>query len=86
MKMVEDSLYNRFFIIDIIVSDDDSTMRDVLKHPSKGDRGQVLKSPKGKLHTEIPEPDFLADPSPRVNVVAKHLFSIVDERRDLRCG
>ena len=45
LKMVEDALYNSFFIIDIIVSDDDSTMRSVLKHPSKGARGQVLKSP-----------------------------------------
>ena len=43
LKMVEDAFYNRFFIIDVIVSNDDSTMRAVLKHPSKGARGQVLK-------------------------------------------
>ena len=86
LNMVEDAFLNRFFVIDIIVSDDDSTMRAVLKHPSKGDRGQVLKSPKGKLHTEISEPAFLADPSHRVNVVAKHIFSIVNESRDMRCG
>ena len=49
MKMVEDALYNRFFIIYFIVSDDDSTMRAVLKHPSKGARGQVLRSFKEKL-------------------------------------
>ena len=36
LKMVEDAILNRFFVIDIIVSDDDSTMQDVLKHPSKG--------------------------------------------------
>ena len=36
LKMVEDALYNRFLIIDVIVSDDDSTMRAVLKHPYKG--------------------------------------------------
>ena len=47
LKMVEDAFYNRFFIIDVIVSDNDSTMRAVLKHPSKGARGQVLKSSKG---------------------------------------
>ena len=84
LKMVEDALYNHLFIIDVIVSDDDSTMRAVLKHPSKGARGQVLKSSKGKIHTEISKPSFLVDPSHRVKVVAKHIFSIVNERRDLR--
>ena len=48
-KMVEDALYNRFFIIDVIVSKDKSTMQDLLKNTSKGARGQVLKSSKGKL-------------------------------------
>ena len=86
MKMVEDAFLNRFFVIDIIVSDDDSTMQAVLKHPSKGARGQVLKSSKGKLHEDIPEPSFLADPSHSVKVVAKHILSIVNESRDLRCG
>ena len=83
LNMVEDALYNRFFIIDVIVSDDDSTMRAVLKHPSKGARGQVLKSSKGKLDAEIPKPSFLTDPSHRVKVGAKHIFSIVSESRDL---
>ena len=86
IKMVEDSFYNRIFIIDVIVSDDDSTMRDVLKHPSKGAWGQVLKSWKGKLHTEIPEPSFLTDPSHHVKVVAKPIFSIVNKIRDMQCG
>ena len=36
LNMVEDAFYNRFFIIDVIVSNDDSTMRAVLKHPYKG--------------------------------------------------
>ena len=49
LKMVEDAFYNRFFIIDSIVSDGDSTMQAMLKHPSIGVRGQVLKSSKGKL-------------------------------------
>ena len=61
-------------------------MQAVLKHPSKGARGQVLKSSKGKLHEDIPEPSFLAGPSHHVKVVAKHIFSIVNESRDLRCG
>ena len=86
LKMVEDAFLNRFFVIDIIVSNDESTMRAVLKHPSKGAQGQVLKSLKGKLREDITEPSFLADPSHRMKVVAKHIFSIVNESRDLQCG
>ena len=36
LNMVEDAFYNSFFIIDVVVSDNESTMRDVLKHPYKG--------------------------------------------------
>ena len=54
LKMVEDAFYNRFFIIDVIVSDNDSTMQAVLKHPSKGARVQVLNSSEVNLHTETP--------------------------------
>ena len=86
MKMLEDAFYNLFFIVDVIVSTYDSTMRAVLKHPYKVARGKVLKTLKGNLHTEIPEPSFLADPSHRAKVVAKHIFYIVNECRDLRCG
>ena len=60
--MVEDALYNYFFIIYVIFSDDDSTILAVIKHPYKGAQGQFLKSPKGKLDEEIPETFFLADP------------------------
>ena len=52
LMMVEDAFYNRFFIIGVIISDNDSTMRAVIKHPSKGSRGQVLKSSKGKIDEE----------------------------------
>ena len=38
MKMVDDTLYNRFFVIDDIIKNYDSTMQGVLKHPSKGAR------------------------------------------------
>ena len=78
LNMVEDAFYNRFFIIDVIVSDDDSTIRAVLKHPSKGAQGQVLKSSKGKLHTEIPNASFLVDRSHCVKLIAKHILSIVN--------
>ena len=86
MEMVEDAFYNSFFIIDVIVSKDDSTMRAVLKRSSKGSRGQVLKSSKGNLHEDIPKPSFLVDPSHWVKAVAKHIFSIVNESMDMRCG
>ena len=36
LKIVEDAFYNRFFIVDAIVSDDDSKIKAVLKHPSEG--------------------------------------------------
>ena len=86
LNMVEDSLYNHFFIIDFIVRDDDRTMRYVLKNPSKGAQGQVMKSPKGKNYEETPEPSFLVDPFCLVKAVAKHIFSIVDKSRDQQCG
>ena len=78
IKMVEDAFHYCCFIIDVIVSDNVSTMRAVRKHPPRGDRGQVLKTSIGKLDEEIPVPSFLADPSHRVKVVAKHIFYIVN--------
>ena len=42
LKLVYDAFCNRFFIIDFIVRNNDSTMRAVLNHTSKGSRGQVL--------------------------------------------
>ena len=70
----------------VIVSDDDRTMRDVLTHPSIGVRGQVIKTSKGKLDVQIPEPYFLADPSHCIHVVAKHIFYIVNDSKAQRCG
>ena len=86
MKMIEDAFLNRFFVIDVIVSGDDRTMQAVIKHPSKVARGQVLKSSKGNLCEDISDTSSLADPSHRVKVVAKHIFSIVNKSRYLRCG
>ena len=86
LKMVEDAFYNIFFIVDVIVSDDDSTMLAVLKHPSIGVWGQFLKTSKEKLDEEIPEPSFLADPSHCIKVVANHIFYIVKDGKAQRCG
>ena len=58
----------------------------MLKHPSKGSQGQVLKSYKGNIDEEIPDPYFLADPSHRVKVVTKHIFFIFNESRTQLCG
>ena len=85
LKMVEDALYNCFLIIDFIVSNYERTLRSVLKHPYKGAQGQVLKSSKVKLDEEISDPSFLADPSHCVKVVARHIFSIINESKSQRC-
>ena len=53
-------------IIEALVSDDDSTMRMLLKHKEK--------YPKGKLSSDIPQPTFLADPLHRIKVMAKPFF------------
>ena len=81
LKMLEDALYNCFFIIYFIFSNDDSTMHAVLKHPSIGVRVQVMNSSKRKLDEEITEPSFLAYTSHRMKVVAKHIFSIYKANR-----
>ena len=49
LKIVQDAFYNRFFIVDVIVSDDYSSIRAVLKHSSIDVRGKVLKTSKGEL-------------------------------------
>ena len=86
MNMVENKFYNHFFIIDVIVSDNDNTIRAVLKHPHKCSQGQVLNSSKGNLDEQIPEPSFLVDPSHRVKVVSKHIFPIINKSKAQRCG
>ena len=74
-----------FLIIDVIVSNNESTLRSVLKHPYKGAQGQVLKSSKVKINEEISDPSFLADPSHCVKFVTKHIFYIVNKRSAQRC-
>ena len=86
LKMVEDAFYSFFFIVDVIISNDDRKVKAVLKYTSIGDQGQFLKSSKVKLDEEIPEPFFLANTSHRVKVVAKHIFSIVNESKAHWCG
>ena len=86
LKMVEDAFYDQFFVVDVIISYNDSTVQAVVKHPLIGAWGRFLKTSKGKLDEEIPEPSFFADPSHRVKFVAKHIFSIVNKSRAQQCG
>ena len=51
-----------------IVSNDESTMRTLLKHPGN--------HKEGKFNPEIPEPSWLVDPSHRTKVVAKYMFAL----------
>ena len=86
MKMVEDVFRNRYFIIDVFVSNDDSTIRAVLNNPSIVTQGQVPNSSKVKLDEEILVPYFLADNSHRGNVVDKRICYTVNYGKAHRCG
>ena len=85
LNMVEDVFFHRFFIIYAIVRNDYGTMWAGLKHSSRGARGQVLNSFKGKLDEEIPVPSFLVDYSHSVKVVDKHIFSILKNGKAQQC-
>ena len=61
-------------------------MRAVIKHPSIGVQGQFLKTYKGKIDEEIPEPSFIADTSHHMKCLAKQIFSIVNKFRAQQCG
>ena len=86
LNMVEDAFRNFCFIIDHILRNNDSTMQSVLKNPSRGAQGQVLKSYKGKTDEEILVPSFLTYHSHRLKVVSKYIFSIVKDGKAHRCG
>ena len=85
-NIVEDALYNWFFIIDVIIRDNCRKMRAVLNHPSKGALVQVLKSSKGKLDKETSKPSLREEPYHCVKVLAKHIFSIVNASRAQKFG
>ena len=86
MKMVEYVFCHSYYIIDVIVRDNDSTMQDAIKNISIGSQGQVMRSSKGKLDKETPVPSFLAYPYHRVKVDAKNIFYIVKNGKAQRCG
>ena len=86
LQMVVDAFNNRGFIVSVIVSDDDSTMKECLKHRKLKADGKQYKSDKGRLDVHIPEPLFLADPSHRVKVVAKACFLMLKKKVKERFG
>ena len=77
LALVE-KLYKRHghkYYCEALVTDDDSSMRAIVCHPSpKG---------KGRLPLHIPEPRWLADPSHRTRVVARAIFALAALRQDL---
>ena len=52
-----------------IIADDDSSMRSLLKHPTMYHR-------KGALPEDLPEPEWLADPTHRTKVMAKPFYAL----------
>ena len=68
LHLVKSMFYNSNtqLTLKAIVADDDSTMRALLRHISN------------RLLTEIPEPEWFADPSHRTKVIAKSLFNLTN--------
>ena len=86
VQLVTEAFNTRNFIVHVIISDDDSTMRAHLKHPRLKKNNQPYADSRGRLPTEINEPSFLADPQHRVKVVAKAIFAILLLCKKDRCG
>ena len=76
INMAKNSYHHHYFITDVIISDDNITMKDVINHPRRIDWIQVMNKYKGNYFEEIPLPYFLADPSHKMKVVTKHVFII----------
>ena len=53
LRLVEYELCHRCFIIDIIVSDNESTTKSMIKHTSRVTCVQVIKIPKENIYDEI---------------------------------
>ena len=57
---------NKNIVLKAVVVDDDSSIRALLTHKTV--------NPKGRLPEEMPQPEWLADPSHKTKVVAKTIF------------
>ena len=67
LKLDKDDSNSKLYV-ENFVTDDDSSIRAVLAHPSPNG--------KGRLPTHIPEPCWLADLSHRTRVVARAIFAL----------
>ena len=64
INLYQDS--NKNIVLEAVVENDDSSSRDLLTHNAN--------NPKGRLLEEMPQPEWIADPSHRTKVVAKPIF------------
>ena len=64
ISLYQDS--NKNIVLKAVVADDDSSIRAFLTHKAN--------NPKERLPEEIPQPEWLSDPSHRTKVVAKPIF------------
>ena len=60
--------------IELLVSDDDSSMRSHLRHFEND----------GKLPANVPEPSFLADPSHRIKTMCSPIYKMITGTKDPR--
>ena len=60
--------------LELIVSDDDSTMRSHLKY--------VETDKHANLPVSIPQPKFLRDPSHRIKMMVKDVFGLATEEKN----
>lgn len=74
LRMVSSCPKFRKFVSDWIISDDDSSMRAILQHFDPDD-----PKDKGLLPDHILEPQFKADPSHRIKVVAKYFYLLKNQ-------
>ena len=71
LQMVSNCAKSRKFVTDWVISDDDSSIRAVTQHPDP-----TKQNDKGQLPKHIPIPEFMADSSHRIKVVAKYFYKL----------
>ena len=71
MKKLSENYKGRLFI-EYIVSDDDSSMLSHLRHIDDG----------GKLPPNVPQPNFLTDPSHRIKTICSSIYKMITDTKD----
>ena len=67
---------NKQLTLKAIVADNESTMRALLRHT-------ITVNKRGRLSIEIPEPEWLVDPSYRTKVIAKSIFNLANTSKKI---